>query len=98
VPSTLTVRAAGEANSKVSAVLGQWVRACGITGDRGNVRVAELLPQYARLLCCSQHRSKQLTARTVYLYLRALGNFLGSRSSSRHCKAVVWTTLKCCAA
>jgi hypothetical protein len=78
VLSTLTVRAAGEANSKVSAVLEQWVRACEIAGDPGNVRVPELLPHYAKLLSQldSLHSSHQLTAKTVYNYLQALGCFL----------------------
>lgn len=50
-PSALTVEeaTAGE-STHVQYALGKWVRACGIAGDPGSVRVVELLPRYAELL------------------------------------------------
>jgi hypothetical protein len=64
------VAATGSAGN-LQRALRRWVQACAIASDPGSVRVAELLPHYARLLCMldAQYSSNdlQLSFGTVQL-------------------------------
>ena len=74
----LTVNEAAAMGSPLRYALRKWVHACGIAGDPGSVRVAELLPHYASLLSHldRQHSSGQLAALTAFSCLWRLCNFL----------------------
>ena len=97
-PSTLTVSEASAAGPHTRSALHKWVQACGITGDPGRVRLAELLPHYAKLLnhLDSLHRSKQLIPQTVCKYLSAICGFLKSLQWALQWSSVDYAAMLSC--
>ena len=93
--NTLTVSEVGCAGHPLRVALRKWVQACGIAGDSGSVRVAELLPQYASLLVHleSQHSSRQLMAATAYHYLSVLRSFLKDQQRALQCSSVDYAAM-----
>ena len=73
-----TVMDVAPESSHLRCILLRWVQACGIAGDPGSVRVAELLPHYASLSDAldAMHSSKAVSADWVYTQLLALSSFL----------------------
>jgi hypothetical protein len=88
------VAATGSAGN-LQRALRRWVQACAIASDPGSVRVAELLPHYARLLCMldAQYSSKQLAARTIYNCLLALCNFLNDHQQALQSSSVGYVAM-----